>query len=82
MTTWYGGPGEGPLGRVSVLFCQLTSFVASITDWPLRNLSDGRIFGHPRRCTTTEQSYNSVIAGDLWNRSAKIARVPEDPQIC
>lgn len=77
----YRGKGTSWGQHISGTVWALSAVSCSLVDWPLRNVSGGRLLGSTQRVRSSTASYDTKLASDLWDVSAELAKLPKDPQV-
>ncbi|GAB4816237.1 hypothetical protein N2152v2_003283 [Parachlorella kessleri] len=97
LTGWYNPEGNhGWLGRLllkrdihaSSLMGTLKqgvwialAFAVAGVDWPVRQLSKGKLFSEVVQVESSPLTYDAQLASQLWNASADVAGIPREVQI-
>ena len=58
----------------------ISSLFLSLLDWPLRNLSGGKLFSTTKPVRSSKTSYDKKLGAALWDASAQLAKLPKEVQ--
>ncbi|EFN53453.1 hypothetical protein CHLNCDRAFT_136710 [Chlorella variabilis] len=78
VTSWRGTPRRGAADRLREGAWGLVTLVHSLLDWPLRNLSSGRLCSGTRCVPSAPLTYDATLAAQLWDLSADAAQLPRE----
>ncbi|PSC74044.1 short-chain dehydrogenase [Micractinium conductrix] len=82
VTSWRGVPRRrDTLDKIRSRLWGLTALAASLLDWPLRNLSGGRLLSTTRVVPAAPLAYDANLAAQLWDLSADATQVPRQPRL-
>lgn len=74
------GKHQGVMQNIEGYIWSINSVIISLLDWPLRRLSGGNLFSKTVPVRSSKSSYDKKAARELWEASAKLAKVPTEVQ--
>eukprot|EP00887_Chlorella_sp_A99_P006924 scaffold2.g6924.t1 len=79
ITSWRGVPSRAGSDRVRGAAWGLVTLLLSLLDWPIRNLSGGRLASATRCVPAAPLAYDPHLAAQLWDAACDTARLPRTP---